>query len=79
MWLTPLISAMFNTSFSRQLTAKRPPPPPIRHPFAEIASPMQLAEEYGFERHHRLTSCSLEGGEFLQPLPSFLEDLVGDG
>ncbi|MGD1942028.1 MAG: hypothetical protein ACFB0G_12010 [Leptolyngbyaceae cyanobacterium] len=70
---------MFNASSSRQLTPKRSHPQPVREFFADIVSPMQLAEEYGFERHHRLTSCSLEGGEFLQPLPSFLEDLVGDG
>ena len=40
---------------------------------------MDLAQEYGFERHRRVYACPIHFMDNPCPQPSFLEALLGDG
>ncbi len=40
---------------------------------------MDLAQEYGFERHRRVYACPVNFMDNPCPQPSFLEALLGDG
>lgn len=40
---------------------------------------IDLAKEYGFERHRRTYTCPVEFADNAHSRPSFLENLLGDG
>ncbi len=40
---------------------------------------IDLAKEYGFERHQRIYACPVNFEDNARPCPSFLEDWLGDG
>jgi hypothetical protein len=40
---------------------------------------VDLAQEYGFERHRRVYACPLDFADSTQPGATFWEDLLGDG
>ncbi|NEQ43163.1 MAG: hypothetical protein F6K00_06235 [Leptolyngbya sp. SIOISBB] len=40
---------------------------------------IDLAQEYGFERHQRIYACPVNFVDNARPCPSFLEAWLGDG